>query len=250
MGTWISHLRLAENLLAALPALDPLSFSLGSLAPDSGVPNAGWTVFDPPKTVTHFLKPGQDEGQIADLDFYRRYLDGLSPSADSALYSFRLAYFFHLLCDNLWVEWINRAARVQFAVLLAAQGDSAWWKMKDDWYDLDHQHVRDHPDSLFWRVVRHADPPPPMLDFLPEAAVRQQLAHIQQFYGEPQPRDLDRRYPYLNALTMDRFVADCTASLLKIHHALNSEPLAPTGSTALRLLPAADLTPFPIPLGD
>lgn len=250
MGTWISHLRIAENLLAALPGLEPLSFSLGSLAPDSGVPNETWTVFDPPKTVTHFLKPGENEGQIADLEFYRGYLRGLSATADPARYSFRLAYFLHLVADNLWVYWINGAARVQFAGLLAALGHQAWWKMKEDWYDLDHLYVRDHPDALFWRLVRHAAPMTAALDFLSEAGVRHQLAHIQQFYGEPEPRDLDRLYPYLNTAGMDRLVADTTASLLKIHRLLTNNPALATGPTALQLLTETELSPYPFPLGD
>jgi hypothetical protein len=57
MATWISHLRVAENLLAALPDLDEVAFTFGNLAPDSGVPNADWTVFDPPQEVTHFFGP-------------------------------------------------------------------------------------------------------------------------------------------------------------------------------------------------
>src|SRR5262245_39081459 len=64
MGTWISHLRIAENLLAQIPGLDEVAFAYGNLAPDSGLPNADWTIFDPPKTVTHFLRVGEDEGQI------------------------------------------------------------------------------------------------------------------------------------------------------------------------------------------
>ena len=55
MGTWISHLRIAEQLLTAMPQLDEVAFIYGNLAPDSGLPNADWSAFDPPKEVTHFL---------------------------------------------------------------------------------------------------------------------------------------------------------------------------------------------------
>jgi hypothetical protein len=250
MGTWISHLRIAENLLAALPGLDPLPFSLGSLAPDSGVPNADWSAFDPPKTVTHFLQPGEDEGRIADLEFYRSYLRDLSPDAEPARYSFRLAYFFHLISDNLWAYWVNLQARVEFADLIAALGVEAWWKMKEDWYDLDHQYLRDHRDSLFWRLIWKAAPLPAMLDFLPDLAVQHQFVHIQQFYGEPAPRELDRPYPYLNAATMDRYVVDTTSALLEIHATLIASPISVIGRTALQFLPPAKLARYPSPLGD
>ncbi|MEP7357523.1 MAG: hypothetical protein ABI847_09820 [Anaerolineales bacterium] len=250
MGTWISHLRIAENLLSDLPGLDPLAFSLGSLAPDSGVPNADWSIFDPPKSVTHFLDRGTDEGKIADLAFYRRYLAGLSPAANPGRYGFRLAYFYHLVSDRLWSALINDAARVEFAGLLDTLSSDGWWKMKADWYDLDHKFVRENPQSLFWRLVRNADPPVADLDFLPAAAIGQQLAYIQNFYGDPKPRELDRPYPFLNAASMDRYVASATASLLKIHAVVVGGTVPAMGATALQLLPEADLAPFSPPLGD
>jgi hypothetical protein len=74
MGTWISHLRIAEKLLQFFPALDEVTFTFGNLSPDSGVPNADWTGFDPPKEVTHFLRKGGGEDDIHDLVFYRQYL--------------------------------------------------------------------------------------------------------------------------------------------------------------------------------
>ena len=67
MGTWIAHLRVAENLLPHLGSVDEVAFAYGSLAPDSGLPNADWSAFDPPKEVTHFLRPGEDEGRIKEL---------------------------------------------------------------------------------------------------------------------------------------------------------------------------------------
>jgi len=35
MATWITHLRIAENLLDLLPTLDPERFAVGNIAPDS-----------------------------------------------------------------------------------------------------------------------------------------------------------------------------------------------------------------------
>jgi len=48
VGTWISHLRVAENLLSHFRELDEVIFSFGNLSPDSGIANADWTEFDPP----------------------------------------------------------------------------------------------------------------------------------------------------------------------------------------------------------
>ena len=49
MGTWISHLRIAENLLQHFPELDEDTFTFGNLSPDSGIPNADWTEFERPR---------------------------------------------------------------------------------------------------------------------------------------------------------------------------------------------------------
>jgi hypothetical protein len=67
MGTWISHLRIAENLLHHFPDLDEVTFAFGNLSPDSGIPNADWTESTRPKNH-HFLK-GRGEHTIHDLVF-------------------------------------------------------------------------------------------------------------------------------------------------------------------------------------
>src|SRR6188474_3683813 len=112
MGTRISHLRIAENLLDHFPELDEVTFAFGNLSPDSGIPNAGWTEFDPPKEVTHFLRKGEGEDAIHDLVYYEQYLLNINPADDIKLYSFRLGYFFHLICDMMWAKRIWEASKI------------------------------------------------------------------------------------------------------------------------------------------
>jgi hypothetical protein len=248
MATWITHLRMAEALLDALLGLDETAFVLGNLGPDSGMPNDDWTAFDPPKRVTHFEFPG-DEDRTRDLDFYRDYL--LPLPADDPRYSYRLGYFVHLVADNLWSRWIGRTTKQVHALEFARKGQQLIREIKWDWYDLDHAYVRDHPDSLFWRVVLPAPNPPVELPFLSERGVHFSLDHIRGFYSAPDPNlTLDRPYPYLNAATLARFVADATAAYLHIHHALADGPALDGQPTALFLLPPEMLTPYPAPLGD
>jgi hypothetical protein len=249
MGTWISHLRIAENLLKELPGLDEAAFTVGNLAPDSGVPNEDWSAFDPPKTVTHFLRPGEEEGRIADLQFYREYLAPLSLDNDSVRYSFALGYFFHLLCDNLWAKLIVGPSKLAYATLFAAKED-AIWTVKHDWYDLDHCYVRQHPGSLFWRVLMTTPNPPAYFPFLSEVGLHHSLDHIRKFYSEDNGHDLVRSYPYLNETTMSRYVADSTAAVLKIYARLQEMPALANTQTALPLLRAQEISPYEPPLGD
>ena len=248
MATWITHLRIAEVLLAALPGLDETAFALGNLGPDSGMPNDDWTVFDPPKQVTHFEFPG-DEDRTRDLVFYRDYLQPIA--ADDPRYSYRLGYFVHLVCDNLWSRWVGRTTKQTHAAEFVHKGQQLITEIKWDWYDLDHRYVRDNPDCLFWRVVLPAPNPPVDLPFLSERGFHFSLDHIRGFYSQPDPNlDLDRHYPYLNESTMNRYVENAAAAYLIIHRALAANPDLTGQLTALCLLPPETLAPYPPPLGD
>ena len=250
MGTWICHLRIAEKMLIELPELDEVAFAFGNLAPDSGLPNADWTQFDPPKDVTHFLRPGEvNEGLIDDLRFYRQHLADLRPNHDRTRHSFALGYFAHLLCDNLWARRIVGPSQHAYADLFARRGENGWGDLKDDWYGLDQRFVRDQRDCLFWRVFLPAPNPPPYLPFIPEAALHQRLDYIRKFYSQPDPAwVLDRPYPYLNEATMTRFVDDATSAILEIYS--NIEDGHELEGTALTRLAPSSIEPYPPPLGD
>lgn len=122
MATWITHLRIAENLLRLAPDLQQASFFVGSIAPDSGIPDAKWEKFDPPSDVTHFGNlPGADH-KLADLVFYQRHLLPLRGGHAQELVSFRMGYFFHLVTDNLWSTRIGLPTHERFTAEFAATG--------------------------------------------------------------------------------------------------------------------------------
>lgn len=247
MGTWISHLRIAEKLLAEIPTLDAAMFACGNLSPDSGLPNEDWTQFDPPKEVTHFLDKGQDEGKIKDLVFYREYL--LNPPPEPEKYAFLLGYFFHLISDNLWSIRIGEITKKAFTTLFEEHGSEAWWTIKKDWYGLDFKYLRDNPNSLFWIVFLNAATPSDYLPYLPENALAHQLNYIRQFYSTPKPA-LDRDYLYLNETTMKRYVDESAALLLQIYHLLQKGVALNGKHTALQLLPDFEFVSYKMPIGD
>jgi hypothetical protein len=248
MGTWISHLRIAEQLLEKRPDLSPIPFTFGSLAPDSGIPNEDTSRFDPPKEVTHFLHRGEGESQIRDWQFFERHLKGVDPHEDPDRYSFLTAYYAHLICDILLVKNINVTAKQEFSAELEEMGRQFWWKAKEDWYGLDVLNVQDNPGSLFWKVFMVEPIPLSYLDYLPQAAIQQQMERIRKFYSEPEPEWLaDRPYPYLNETTMSRFVDNAT---LAIEDILDNLELLAQGVSAVSLLPQKYVTPFSSPLGD
>jgi hypothetical protein len=236
MATWIVHLRVAEVLLERIPGLAEGPFAVGNIAPDSGIPDEKWEKFNPPPEVTHFQDPTSKRRDLADLDFFRRYLQPLrcAPSEPSR-FSFRLGYFCHLVTDNLWSEIVGHPTKVRFAAEFAADPNFIW-KVKEDWYGLDFVYVRDHPESLFWRTFLNCGAGESDLDFLPVEALRQRIAYIQEFYqkqDEEVQNAYQRPYIYLSPTAMDCFVLDAANRFLDVYQRYWIEEAEPVGASAV-----------------
>ena len=251
MGTWISHLRIAENLLHHFPELDEVTFTFGNLSPDSGIPNADWTVFDPPKEVTHFLQKGEGEHDIHDFVYYRQYLANIDPENDIKLYSFRLGYFFHLICDIMWAKRVWAAAQQQFKPLFDKGYKQAVSLVKDDWYGLDQLYARDHPKHIFWRVIMTNSYPPSHLPFVKNEALHHQYDYIRKFYSEQEDKwFLSIPYQYLNETTMTCFVNDSIEAVLTVNEKIKGMDHFDGLESSVSLLPESLITPYTEPLGN
>ena len=230
MATWIVHLRLAERLLEHIDGLDAAAFALGNIAPDSGIPDAAWEKFNPPPELTHFMAGSGDD--LADLDFYRLHLSGIAAGeAETARYSFRLGYFCHLATDNLWSHLVGRPTQARFAAEFAANPKFVW-VVKEDWYGLDFIYVRDHPESLFWRVFLGIEVTQSYLDFLPLDALQQRVAYIKEYYQKKDEwvqQAYRRPYIYLSQAEMDGFVETASMRLLRIYQCLKTDPTVMNG---------------------
>jgi hypothetical protein len=250
MGTWICHLRIAEKLLPHFPKLDETLFSFGNLAPDSGIPNETWTEFDPPKEVTHFLRKGEGEDKIHDLEYYREYLADTNSQDDIRLYSFRFGYFTHLICDILWSKYLLKPTKTMCRKMLEEDHLKAWDTIKDDWYGLDQIYNRAHPENLFWQVINKTPNPPSYLPFINEKALHTQYNHIRKFYGEPDPEFfVERKFPYLNESTMTRVVEDTVKATLMVIETLRHIDIKKLQSSS-EILPTEFMLSYQMPLGD
>jgi hypothetical protein len=238
MASWVVHFRIAETLLNQISGLNEEKFALGSVAPDSGMPDARWENFTPPTTVTHFQDPDDPQHVCADLDFFRRHLLPLRPAPDPGLFSFRLAYFFHLITDNLWSLKIGRPTLEKFAAQFAADKDFIW-EVKKDWYGLDFIHLHEHAGCIFWRVFRDAQPERGGLDFLVPESLAWSVAHIQKYYqatGEELQKAYNRPCIYLSQAEADRFVEESARRLVRIYQYLWADcPTAEEPASALAL---------------
>jgi hypothetical protein len=229
VATWIAHLRIAERLVERIPGLDEEAFAVGSIAPDSGVPNEDWTEFDPPAGITHFHSLRGGKNEIEDLRFYREYLAEPTRGVPAQRHSsFLWGYFFHLITDRLWALKVGQTTRQIFAGQFEA--DPAFIsEVKRDWYGLDFDHVRAHPTSLYWRVFRTATFVDHPLPFLPQGAIQRNLEYIQKLYRredeEIESYYIRRPNKYLLKEDMDRFVAEASHILDQVHRVLTDGDL-------------------------
>jgi hypothetical protein len=251
MGTWISHLRVAEQLVGHFPKLDEVTFAFGNLSPDSGIPNEDWTQFDPPKEVTHFLRKGEGEHAIHDLLYYEQYVANIKPEDNVKLYGFRLGYFFHLICDIMWAKRIGEATKQQFKPLFDENRKKAIGTIKDDWYGLDQLYVRDHPKHIFWRVIMANPNPPSYLPFVQDKALHQQYDHIRKFYSEQEDKwFLSIPYNYLNETTMTRIVNESVEAILIVHERVRTLKGYDGLQSSVSLLPESLTAPYEESLGN
>lgn len=249
MGTWICHLRVAEKILHNLPNLNPPAFYAGSIAPDSGIPDETWTVFNPPKQVTHYMESDDGVYRIHDLDFYRAYQSGMTHNLSSTDASFLWGYYFHLLTDVLWIKLIDPTTKMVWADLFAEDKLKAIECIKDDWYGLDHLFLRSNPNWEPWNIFNHLEFASFPINHIPHHAITSQFEYIRKYYNETRP-EIDRPFPYLNETTMRRITNDSAAASLKIYTLLRDNiDLQDTGS-AFCLLPPEERLPYLPPLGD
>ena len=213
MASWMVHLRVADKLLRRIRFLDPVSFIVGNIAPDSGVPNEDWSVFTPSTKISHF-KTG-NHSKAGPESFAAKYFQkSMQESYDQNQYSFSLGYLTHLLPDVEWSKGIVHPALERFAEEKAKDPDNFIWKMKEDWYDLDYLYLRDHPNFQAFQIYANAVGfENRYMEEFSADAFDNRREYITGFYLQGK-ENLDRTYPYLTKDEMDTFVDTCVNKIL------------------------------------
>ncbi len=207
MASWMIHLRVADSLLDTLAGIDQTAFVMGNIAPDSGVPNADWSAYFPPKEVSHF-KAKQNDISFYDIDRFLAECFSVEKrrTYSRRTWSFFLGYWAHLLTDREWVNRIMRPSLERYPSECTLDRYAFIWKLKKDWYDLDFLYFEQHPDFRAFQIYEQAvgfenD----MMDMFSRDAFDDRRKYICSFYrGEH--GNLQREYPYLTAEEADKFV--------------------------------------------
>mgnify|MGYP002620917905 CR=1 FL=1 len=207
MASWMIHLRIADRLMDRIPDLDETAFVMGNIAPDSGVPNADWSAYHPPKAVSHYKTKSGDE-TFFDVDRFLRdyFFLKLIRSYSLRRFSFFLGYYVHLLTD---IDWTLKIYRPMIALHVehgTEEKNAFIWKMKQDWYDLDFRFLEEHPDFRTFRIYEQASCfSNDFMDIFSKDAFDNRREYICGFY-HGQHGELYREYPYLSPEQADAFV--------------------------------------------
>ena len=212
MASWMVHLRIADRLLDRIPGLSPVEFIMGSMAPDSGVPNEDWSAFTPSTDISHFKADSRKAGPEA---FAAKYFTPSHQESQTAQqYSFYLGYLCHLLTDNLWSQEIARPCFRKYVGGEPPYSGPLVWQIKADWYDLDFKYLRDHPGFRAFRAyLGSVGFVNTYMEEFASDALDNRRQYITDFYLRENP-NIDREYPYLTEAEMDGFVEVSVTQIL------------------------------------
>lgn len=203
MANWITHCTITDMVFSHWKELDERGFCVGSIAPDCNLENDDWTVFIPPREVTHFMTGGSKLS--ADFaGFYDRYIRGKTFQSEEHR-SFLLGYCAHLITDAAYQAFIRNEERVPncYARLRAAPELLRQIEGQPETFDtlkkvfgkrrifrdiviLEHEYVLSHPEGCYERVLRKTEQFPDYLDFFPSGAVPRKI-RVMAYPVEPLP---------------------------------------------------------------
>ena len=201
MASWITHLRIANELLEIIGDLPQIDFVIGNIAPDSGVPIVGKDEFDPPVYITHW-KVGGNSSKINAEKFLETYF---AYNCNNKEKSFYLGYYVHLLTDYVWVEYIYPKLKMQFTY--EYENDPNFMqKVKKDMFEIDCIYLNRCSDfraySIFTKVSKF---PNIFLDYFSEEAFEKKIEIIRKYY-EDFTGKLSNKFLYLGDDQVNDFI--------------------------------------------
>ena len=215
MATWMAHLRIADKLLDLFDFVDQSEFIMGNIAPDSGIPCG--MEYVPDKKTSHFMIKNSDgKSTFGWQQFSEKYLSCEKiKTYDKKEFSFFLGYLTHLMSDLKWIEAVHIPLKEKDGENYRKDKNATIWKWKKDWYDLDHQFIRDNPDFRAFSICKNAaEFKNTYLDFFSETAFDERRAFIVDFYSHF-TNDLDREYVWLTEEVMKQYVEKAVGFILE-----------------------------------
>jgi len=242
MATWVTHLWIADRLLACFPQLHRKGFCVGNIAPDCNVENDDWTEFTPPRAVTHWMNG--ERKNLSDCDgFCNRYLQNrnildISREEDA----FLLGYYAHLLTDAAFQIMIRDPSRVLKVweridacdrLGKQAEGMERNWdsikklipkkKRMQEIYSIEAAYLKRNPGSGYLTEILPLETFPDYLDYLPQGAIARKIrvmGYVPENTTKDEPISLSRQE---HTDFVDKTVAFIFSRIQKVCAGTNAE---------------------------
>lgn len=209
MATWVTHFRIAEELVDSGLNVSKKEFLVGNIGPDCGLVGEDGG-FHPPKEITHFKMDGKIN---ADL-FYNQYILNNEKDIQIKRLSFFLGYYVHLVTDQEWSEFHQQKKNEKaYQDIIGTPEYSN--TIKRDWYGLDFQYLKNNKHNIFWTTFQNISDFPDYLNIFPNDQVSEQIKRITKFYLENTIAD-DHEFKFLTLKEVDEFVEHTVSKIKEI----------------------------------
>lgn len=216
MASWLTHLRIAEKIKQRIEEIEFPCLLMGSIAPDSGMPDESRMNYTPSKETTHCRCKDKDGTYIIDeAAFFNKHLtpEKIITRSDGTR-SFLWGYYFHIITDKMWFEQYFKPFREDY---LKNSGDTEADFInfiRDEMYSLDFKYLKVHGNELIDELNNANVNTNFFNDFDPDF-INECRRRIVEFYsGEPPV--LNREYKYLTPEIIDEFVIKTSEKCIDI----------------------------------
>ena len=216
MASWLTHLRVAEMIKQKVSEIDFPYLIIGSIAPDSGVPDESQRNYTPSKEVTHCRF--QKDESVAGMDetmFFNNYLvpEKIMTRSDSTR-SFLWGYYFHLLTDKLWLEEYFRPFQKSYEKEFENPDKDFVEFIREEMLALDFMYLKENGSELVDQLKSFDG----IINFFYEFDadyIYECKNRIVDFYCS-EPIILDREYKYLSPQIIEEFIAKASEKCINI----------------------------------
>lgn len=216
MASWLTHLRIAEKIKQRVAGIDFPYFIIGSIAPDSGVPDESHRNYTPSKEVTHWRYEKGDS--IFDMDenaFYNSYLvpEKLMTRSDSTR-SFLWGYYFHLIADKIWLEDYFKPFQKNYENESEDPDKDFVDFIREEMLSLDFEYIKEEGRELVDQLKSFDGNINAFYEFDSEYIYECKNRIVDFYNGESQP--FKREYKYLNPQLIEGFVTKVAEKCISI----------------------------------
>lgn len=214
LATWLTHLRIAEKVKERIPGISLPYLMIGSIAPDSGIPDEACRVYNPPKEVTHFSSKVEGKREIHLEAFFEKYLapSKIITRSDNTR-SFLWGYYFHLIADQVWIEQHFIPNKKKYEAE-QHEGKDFIDFMREEIFALDFLYLQKNGNEIIQKFKDIKLDLNFFNEFEPSYIYECQQKIVD--YYEKNQYSLDREYKYYDLEKIERFVAQVSQKCIDV----------------------------------